>query len=206
MNSSDWFDTIAQRLSITAPACACLPDDRKPAAVAMILQQNGNGAELLFIERARHPDDPWSGNIGFPGGRHDPTDVSLRHTAERETMEEVGIDLGPARYLGRLSDVVGANLPVRVSCFVYGLTMPVAPIFSPEVHDVFWYGLQELRAPERQIVASVRFGERSLEAPAIDLGLTDKPVLWGITYRLVGQFREVLESGHEQHLPYELPL
>jgi len=199
------FEQIAQRLaSVVATYCAA--DDRKPAAVALIIRQSGDLKELLFIERAHHPDDPWSGNIGFPGGRRDPVDETLRHTAERETMEEVGIDLSGACYLGRLSDIVGANLPVRVSCFVYGLTEQVEPQLSHEVHDVFWFALHELAAPQRQLTAQVCFGGTLLEAPAIDLGLPGKAVLWGITYRLVNQFREVLESGEERQLPYELPL
>lgn len=181
-------------------------DDCKPAAVALILRQTGDIQELLFIERAHHPNDPWSGNIGFPGGRRDAVDETLRHTAERETMEEVGIDLSGACYLGRLSDIVGANLPVRVSCFVYGLAEQVEPTVSPEVHDVFWFALHELVAPQRQLTAQVSFGGKLLKAPAIDLGLPGKALLWGITYRLVNQFREVLESGEERQLPYELPL
>lgn len=205
MHRSPFYDEIAGKLT-RATRHACPADDRKPAAVALLLQHAPAGPELFFIERAHHPADPWSGNIGFPGGRRDPTDVSLRHTAERETMEEVGFDLGTASYLGRLSDIVGANLPVRVSCFVYGLHQPVQPVLSDEVHDAFWYGLDALLSPQRQLLATVRFGERELQAPAVDLGLPGKAVLWGITYRLVCQFRELLESGTEQQLPYELPL
>lgn len=206
MYDLDWYQLVAQRLGRVQLPAAHPPDDRRPAAVALLLRMNGSGPELLFIERAHHPDDPWSGNIGFPGGRRDPCDPTLRHTAERETQEEVGIDLRPAAYLGRLSDIVGANLPVRVSCFVYGLHQAVAPQLSDEVHDAFWYRLEALQAPHRQIIATVRFGERELQAPAVDLGLPGKMVLWGITYRLVSQFRELLESGEEHPLPYELPL
>ena len=201
-----FYEQIAQRLGRSVAADSSAADDRKPAAVALILRQTAAGQELLFIERAHHPNDPWSGNIGFPGGRRDATDATLRHTAERETMEEVGIDLSGASYLGRLSDVVGANLPVRVSCFVYALTTKVEPRLSHEVHDVFWFALHALADSRRQITAQVCFGGKSLEVPAIDMGLPGKAVLWGITYRLVNQFREVLESGEERQLPYELPL
>jgi len=118
----------------------------------------------------------------------------------------VGLDLSSATCLGRLSDIVGANLPVRVSCFVYGLHGPLEPVLSEEVHDYFWFGLQQLNHPGRQVTARVQFGGRLLEAPAIDLGLPGKAVLWGITYRLVSQFRELLECGSEQQIPSELPL
>lgn len=205
MSSSVLFTTVSRKLARTA-AVFCPPDDRKPAAVALLLRPAADGPELFFIERAHHPDDPWSGNIGFPGGRRDPVDASLRHTAERETMEEVGIDLSEAVCLGRLSDIVGANLPVRVSCFVYGILKPVIPVLSDEVHDTFWFGLQQLHHPRRQITARVQFGGRILEAPAIDLGLPGKAVLWGITYRLVSQFRELLEGESAQPIPDELLL
>ena len=39
------------------------------------------------------PGDPWSGQIAFPGGRHEPQDASLLDTATRETREELGLDL-----------------------------------------------------------------------------------------------------------------
>lgn len=179
---------------------------QKPAAVAMVLRESTIGLDMLFIERARHPNDPWSGNIGFPGGRRDPSDTNLRCTAERETMEEVGIDLGSARYLGQLSDIVGQNLPVRVSCFVYGVCGPVRTMLSDEVSDAFWFSLTELTAHHRQVTSNVRFGDRVMDAPAIDLGLPGKPVLWGITYRFVGQFRQIIESGERGDIPYELEL
>lgn len=205
-SSSKWFEDVSQRLARTNPVFHPVDDGRKPAAVALILRNQGISPELLFIERAHHPGDPWSGNIGFPGGRREAVDKSLRHTAERETMEEVGINLASATLLGRLSDIIGANLPVRVSCFVYELSTPVLPVLSYEVKEAFWFDLQQLSDPLRHVTARVNFEDKQLEAPAIDLGLPGKMVLWGITYRLVNQFREVIESGNEGQRPYELPL
>ena len=61
------------------------------AAVAMVLRPAAGGAsEVLLIERAEKPGDPWSGHMAFPGGRLDPSDPDPRFTAERETFEEVG--------------------------------------------------------------------------------------------------------------------
>src|SRR4051812_23466320 len=76
------------------------------AAVAIILREHEGGLEALFIRRADHPLDPWSGQMAFPGGRQDPEDADLLATALRETVEEVGIDLAAAgELLGTLDEV-----------------------------------------------------------------------------------------------------
>ncbi|KAJ2878267.1 hypothetical protein H4R27_005888 [Coemansia aciculifera] len=83
-------------------------------------------AQILFIQRAKYPGDPWSGHIGFPGGKCDPTDASDQATAERETQEELGVDLtnpGDFLYLGRLDD----------TC-LYSLFTPMRMVASPHVY------------------------------------------------------------------------
>jgi 8-oxo-dGTP pyrophosphatase MutT (NUDIX family) len=167
-------------------------DHRAPTAVALILRMEPAGPAVFFIERAIDDRDPWSGNIGFPGGRVGPGDRDLSHTAERETMEEVGIALAGAERLGRLPDIVGAHLPVRVACFVY-LLDSVGPVtLNAEVNDAFWVPLAVLADPARQLTAQVDFAGDVIAAPAIRLPLADKAVLWGITYRLVKQFLDIV--------------
>ncbi|KAJ2783124.1 hypothetical protein H4R18_001872 [Coemansia javaensis] len=111
-------------------------------------------AQVLFIQRARYPGDPWSGHIGFPGGKREPGDGSDRATAERETLEELGVGLRDARafaYLGSLDDVRAATLlrgPLMVvSPHVYLLHTPAAaPALrpSPEVAAARWIDFAEL--------------------------------------------------------------
>lgn len=159
-----------------------------PAAVALILREGARGLEILFIERAARDGDPWSGDLGFPGGKMEPGDAGPRAAAERETREELGLDLADARCLGRLADIAGAHLPVRISCFVYGLSGNPELAPGGEVRDFFWVPLEDLRDPGRHITATVSFGGETFRRPAIVLPVEGKPVLWGITYRLVMQF------------------
>lgn len=168
---------------------------RTRAAVALILREGPSGPEILFIERAKHDGDPWSGDLGFPGGKVEAHDRDPQSAAERETQEELGLDLGTARYLGRLSDVAGDTLPVLVSCFVYvyGGDGPLRP--NCEVRDAFWMPLVELLNPLRHEETPVRFRGKRVARPAIRLPQQGKPVLWGLTYRLVMQFLRLLPGS-----------
>lgn len=171
------------------------PDSEKRtrASVAMILCQAVDDLEVLLIQRSTDDSDPWSGHIAFPGGKLEDGEL-VRQTALRETQEEIGVDLECGFYLGRLSDIVGTNLPVRVSCCVFGMDRTACtPTLSDEVSDVFWTRLSDLRDSERHLLAEVAFDDRIFEVPAIRLPLDGKPVLWGITYRLLMQFIELLE-------------
>jgi len=185
---------IAERLGRHKHKKQYVAGRRIRAAVAMIMRELPGDLEILFIERATDARDPWSGHLAFPGGKVEQGEQA-RQAAERETLEEIGLVLESERYLGRMSDIVGANLPIRVSCFAYAaLTTAIHPVVSPEVRDVFWVKLSEIRNPERHQTVTVGFSGRSLEVPAIILPQADKPVLWGITYRLVMQFLEIIQT------------
>ncbi len=189
----DLFDQIQKGLSIHTPLIL-EAKDKKRAAVAVVLYSGEDDLRLLFIERAAHPKDPWSGHIAFPGGTIEPTDRDLKHTAERETLEELGLDLSNAQYLGQLDDVPGATLPVQVSGFVYGVQAEIALCPNDEVCEAFWMPFLHLMDPKRRCVLQLKNWQPLKEVPAIDLLGPNRPLLWGLTYRLVAQLLGFL--GH----------
>jgi len=77
---------------------ALLPARGESASVAMIVcdGEGYGGLQVVVIERARRDGDPWSGQLAFPGGRREAGDRDARHTAERETREELAGDLDAA--------------------------------------------------------------------------------------------------------------
>jgi 8-oxo-dGTP pyrophosphatase MutT (NUDIX family) len=188
------FENISRLLALCRPASLeCHAPTR--AAVALILREREHGPEALFIERAAREGDPWSGDIGFPGGKFDKEDDTPRQTAERETLEEIGLDLRGSAYLGHLCDITGARLPVLVSCYVYG-TGDIAPfILNHEVRDLFWVSLADLDSPERHITAQFQFDGEFFVQPAISLPQSGKPLLWGITYRFVMEFLRLFRES-----------
>ena len=183
------IEDIRRRLAARSPQI--LTDAGKtPAAVALVLYQGSEALQLLFIERSKRAGDPWSGHIAFPGGKMeacDACDRDLRAAAERETLEEIGLDLGTAAYLGRFDDLTGLTLPVLVSGFVYALENPAVPVLNDEVREVFWKPLEELADAGRWVQHGVFYGGADHVHPGIDVLGPGRPVLWGLTYRFVVQ-------------------
>jgi 8-oxo-dGTP pyrophosphatase MutT (NUDIX family) len=176
--------------TISAEECA-------QAAVAVVLREQEEGsAEVLFIERAQQPGDPWSGQMAFPGGRVDPGDRTLQSAAERETLEEVGLSLQRAETLGRLDDLEGlrgAGRPagIVISAFVYHHRSPGPLHTNQEVEEAFWVPLEVLFDPARRVEYFHPLA--GAEAfPGILVGDPERHVVWGLTYRFVEGFLAVL--------------
>ncbi|GCF85512.1 coenzyme A pyrophosphatase [Geobacter sp. SVR] len=162
------------------------PGGRARAAVALILRDESNGLNGLFIERSSNENDPWSGHIALPGGRAEESDRGPRHTAERETQEEIGLNLSAARYLGRLSDIAPGGLNIVISCFVYAVTEE--PILYPDRHEiaeVSWFPVGELDRAARHSHVEFMFRGRMRRFPAVEMWRENKQQMWGITYRLL---------------------
>ncbi|MBE0501285.1 MAG: CoA pyrophosphatase [Desulfuromonadales bacterium] len=185
------LEEIRQQLANRPPLLVEGPD--RHAAVALVLRQDAAVLQMLIIRRAEHECDPWSGDLAFPGGKVDPGDADARAAAERETAEEIGLDLTLAEFLGQLDDLPGAFLPVRVSCFVYFLPCPAHFRLNHEVADYQWLPLDRFHEQERHRKMAFPFRGRTTSQPVVDL-IDAAPVLWGITHRLVTQFFERIEK------------
>lgn len=167
------------------------------ASVAAIFRglEGTTESELLFIQRATKPTDPWSGQMAFPGGRKEPSDRSPQHTAMRETSEEIGVDLQPAKYVGSLSEIDGGRANGRhivVSAHAYWLDGP-RPAVDPnhEVADVVWVPLSTLRDNDRYI--DYHYPLAGADFPGIRLDRNGQ-VIWGLTLRFLADLFSRMEQ------------
>ncbi|MEN9977645.1 MAG: hypothetical protein RLZZ569_270 [Bacteroidota bacterium] len=75
------------------------------ASVAIILHCNQQGKLATIVTQRQVYDGNHSGQISFPGGKHDEKDADLLQTAIRECIEEIGIDCTNFEYLGSLTSL-----------------------------------------------------------------------------------------------------
>lgn len=174
--------------------------ERPRAAVAAILRPAASGAELFFIRRAEHPNDPWSGHIAFPGGRREARDVRLVDTAIRETHEEVGIDLGKAELLARLPDLpaIGRTRKTNlvVTPFVFALEGDADVVPNREVAETIWVPFARLQAGHGRGTFTYTWEGKSWELPCfrLETAAARETVLWGMTYRMLETLFEALAA------------
>ncbi|HEX8190634.1 MAG TPA: CoA pyrophosphatase [Pyrinomonadaceae bacterium] len=181
------------------------PDDLslRRAAVALVLREGLEGPELLVIKRSEAERDHWSGHLALPGGRVEPEDENLLATAARETLEEVGIDLGAGgeaiARLGTVNPQSPSAPRVSVTPFVFVAPEEFYPLaaggpkelsLSEEVAAAFWVPVEELKRGGRSAVFRMAFAGVEREWPAYP---SQHGPIWGITERILTEFLSLVD-------------
>jgi len=167
--------------------------DQVEAVVAILLwDEPGRGLQTLLVQRAEREGDPWSGQIGLPGGRVKQGAETPRTALHREVDEEVGIKLEEVGMeLGSLS--VGhpmRRLEMRVQPWVYGLRIKPRVSISSEIAGFFWTNLADLPTKNKMSEITIRGKPWSVESFVVE-----GKVVWGFTYRVLTELLPILEAS-----------
>lgn len=187
---------VEQRLVQHRPQrCWWRPFGRQ-SAVALLLRESSAGLEVLMIRRAERHGDPWSGQMGFPGGRRDPQDKHLLAVAQRETAEEIGVDLHRHAELIAPLSVLRARpwrwqqRPMTVTPFVFATKNEIAAEPNYEVADVIWLPLAHIADHRnRQYFEFQRQGVTYRQLPCYEWR---EQRIWGMSLRMLDELVEVL--------------
>ncbi|TVS13878.1 MAG: CoA pyrophosphatase [Gammaproteobacteria bacterium] len=169
------------------------------AAVATILRGQGDDTEVLLIRRSERPHDPWSGHMAFPGGHVEPGEGMLE-AARRETREEIGLDLDAhGRLIGRLDHTHavarGRRLDLLIAPYVFELSAgPAGFELNHEVSEVVWAPLRPMLLGNAHTVLEYELDGEKRRFPGYDV---DGRVVWGLTYRMLGNLFALLHPEWE---------
>ena len=156
---------------------------REAAVLAPLFWKNDEPFAILTrrpMTLRQHP-----GQIAFPGGRRDPGDTTLLHTALRETWEELGIPEEKIDVLGMLGAAPTiTSFQVTPFVGVVPADLPLAPSVN-EVEEVLYAPLWRLRREKR------RFYEADRDAFVWDAG---EHAVWGATHRMLEQLMEHVDA------------
>jgi 8-oxo-dGTP pyrophosphatase MutT (NUDIX family) len=73
-----------------------------PASVLILLYEANNELNTVFMKRPDY-SGPHSGQISFPGGKNELSDINYEHTALREANEEIGVISDDINIIGKIS-------------------------------------------------------------------------------------------------------
>jgi 8-oxo-dGTP pyrophosphatase MutT (NUDIX family) len=162
------------------------------AGVLIPLVVRDNGIDLLFTRRTdtvlTH-----KGQISFPGGQREDSDVETVETALRESYEEIGLEPSRVTVLGELDDVFTA-----VSSFVItpvvGLVEGGIDNLRPapdEVKSLLVVPVSRLLDSSVHTTETRSVGEQQYRIHYYTVG---DDVIWGATGRIVYQFLKAWEE------------
>jgi 8-oxo-dGTP pyrophosphatase MutT (NUDIX family) len=153
----------------------------RPAAVLIPIVNRPEGLTLLLTQRSDTlPDHP--GQISFPGGRQETTDLSPVHTALRESEEEIGLDakrVDILGHVGRYETVTGYDVTPVIGWVEPPFEITADPV---EVADVFEVPLRFVLDPENFVQRHRKVAGKTRHFFACPYG---ERYIWGATAAMI---------------------
>lgn len=161
------------------------------AGVLIALTDHPSDPEVILTKRAARLSTH-SGEIAFPGGKHDVTDPDLLFTALREAHEEVGLPPEQVEVFGPLGQVMSKH-GLKVTPWVGSVPQNIELIANPdELDEVFRVPLSFFLEDKRAYTDEIRFKGKTLYVPAWEF---DSHIIWGLTaYMLVELLNECCDA------------
>lgn len=170
-----------------------LSGNYRESAVGILLFEKASSVHTVLIQRPQY-EGTHSNQIAFPGGKKDPDDISIEHTARRECFEEINLPLNHGELLGELSTVF---IPVsRFKVQPHVLFLDELPELIPdprEVDQILTFDIFDLLQENiiRKTDILLSNGMRQKDVPYF--AIEDK-IVWGATAMMLAEMRAILRK------------
>lgn len=170
-------------------------DEKQPKIASTLLLLYPKKSEIYFclIERQEYKGIH-SSQISFPGGRNEEGET-IKQTAIRETMEEIGVDPLDINIIGELTQVYIPPSNFLIHPFIG--YCDIQPNFKPnsrEVKTIIEVNLNDLFKKnvikKKKMIFSKNGNSTNHDIPYFDL---NNQVVWGATSVILNEFRKILK-------------
>ncbi len=164
----------------------------RESAVGIVLHPHQDSIQCILIKRPSYLG-AHSGQISFPGGKRDATDIDLEFTARRECFEEIALPHQHAELIHPLTEVF---IPVsKFSVQPYIFFTDDLPQLIPdqrEVEQIIHFDIAHLLEDKHILTTSIplQTGLTMKEVPYFDI---HGHVVWGATAMMLAELKVILE-------------
>ena len=165
------------------------PSGRPQASVLIAILNYGKfigSPELIYTQRSSHLSTH-SGEVSFPGGKAEKTDLNLFGTALRESNEEMGLKSEDVTELGKLNYLISRH-KVEVNPFVASIDQPQTFKPNEEIQEIFTVPLDFLLDPNN--IQRERI-ERQGDVWQVPTWNIKNQKIWGLTAMITVNFLNV---------------
>src|SRR5262245_22214518 len=164
------------------------------AAILIPVYRSTDG-ELHIVMILRNAGGVHGGQIGFPGGKHDPGDETMLDTALREVHEELGLIVAKEDILAELPMEQTRTTGYRVFPYLARIARPKEwHIAEREIAELIDIKLTDLTRPGAHDKMIDRFPTWS-KAEQVSYYQVGAHRLWGLSYRILQPVIQRLVAG-----------
>jgi 8-oxo-dGTP pyrophosphatase MutT (NUDIX family) len=194
------LDELLHRMRGYSPHLLQTTNDYPQAAVLVPITRSDEPEVVLTLRASGLSTH--GGEVAFPGGRRDPEDADLIHTALREAQEEIGLPPGLVEVIGPLSTLVSRH-GIQVTPYV-GLVPDFVDYQAndDELAAVFSVPLEFFRDDPRETTHRIDYLGRSWYVPSYRYG---EYKIWGLTAIMLVELVNLVydDAAIDMHRPPE---
>jgi 8-oxo-dGTP pyrophosphatase MutT (NUDIX family) len=159
----------------------------------LILFYKKNGEIYFPLTQRQDYGGTHSGQVSFPGGKWEETDIDLIQTAKRETFEEIGIEEDKIEVIGQLTDLFIPPSNFKVTPVVAYAKEPLSFVIDNyEVKELIEVPLKQLLNSQTVKRKDITFSSGfKLNAPYFDVG---GKVVWGATAMMLSELVSIIKT------------
>ena len=180
------------RLELMEVHKKAMKTSKKAGVLALFYPNDQYKTHLVLILRKSY-EGVHSAQVGFPGGKLEKRDTSIKHAAIRETFEEIGVPSRDVKILKALTTLYIPPSNFMVYPFM-GIvtTTPDFIIQEDEVEKVIEVPLSQFVDERNMVKTFVTTSYRvNVEVPAFKL---NGHIVWGATAMMLSELKDLLKQ------------